>query len=185
MKKTFKLEDVDCPNCAAKLERAISGIEGVKKASVSFIAAKMIIKFCLLLEFPLLFNFLIISILLSHSSKLHNVFLGGFGNIQHAAGAGEQIGIGLLIESVGGNGERSALADGVQRLHTEVILAQIAHDAVAAAAGGGADSGTFQDLAHVQSQCLVISQTDGRGGKGGGVIAAAAQNHLRAGFQRF
>ena len=44
MKKTFKLEDVDCPNCAAKLERAISGIEGVKKASVSFIAAKMIIE---------------------------------------------------------------------------------------------------------------------------------------------
>ncbi|MBO5396950.1 MAG: cation transporter [Clostridia bacterium] len=44
MKKTFRIEDLDCPNCAAKLEKAISGIEGVKKASVSFIAGKMIIE---------------------------------------------------------------------------------------------------------------------------------------------
>lgn len=44
MKKTFKIEDLDCPNCAAKLERAISGIEGVTKASVSFIAGKMIVE---------------------------------------------------------------------------------------------------------------------------------------------
>ena len=43
MKKTFKIEDLDCPNCAAKLEKAISGIEGVNKASVSFISQKMII----------------------------------------------------------------------------------------------------------------------------------------------
>ena len=40
MKKTFKIEDLDCPNCAAKLEKAISEIDGVKKASVSFIAGK-------------------------------------------------------------------------------------------------------------------------------------------------
>lgn len=44
MKKTFKIEELDCPNCAAKLEKAISGIEGVRKASVSFIAGKMIIE---------------------------------------------------------------------------------------------------------------------------------------------
>ena len=44
MKKTFKLEDLDCANCAAKLERAINDIEGVEKASVSFIAQKMIIE---------------------------------------------------------------------------------------------------------------------------------------------
>ena len=44
MKKTFKIEDLDCANCAAKLEKAISGIEGVQKASVSFIAGKMIIE---------------------------------------------------------------------------------------------------------------------------------------------
>lgn len=44
MKKTFKIEELDCPNCAAKLEKAISEIEGVQKASVSFIAGKMIIE---------------------------------------------------------------------------------------------------------------------------------------------
>lgn len=44
MKKTFKIEELDCPNCAAKLEKAISEIPGVKKASVSFIAGKMIIE---------------------------------------------------------------------------------------------------------------------------------------------
>lgn len=44
MKKTFKIEDLDCPNCAAKLEKAISGIDGVQKASVSFIAGKMIVE---------------------------------------------------------------------------------------------------------------------------------------------
>ncbi len=44
MRKTFKIEDLDCPNCAAKLERAIAEIEGVDKVSVSFIAQKMILE---------------------------------------------------------------------------------------------------------------------------------------------
>lgn len=44
MRKTFKLEDLDCANCAAKLEKAISEIDGVTKASVSFIAQKMIVE---------------------------------------------------------------------------------------------------------------------------------------------
>ena len=44
MKKTFKIEDLDCANCAAKLEKAVSSIDGVTKATVSFIAQKMIIE---------------------------------------------------------------------------------------------------------------------------------------------
>ena len=44
MRKTFKIEDLDCPNCAAKLERAIADIDGVTKVSVSFIAQKMILE---------------------------------------------------------------------------------------------------------------------------------------------
>lgn len=44
MKKTFKIEDLDCASCAAKLEKAIGEIEGVERASVSFIAQKMIIE---------------------------------------------------------------------------------------------------------------------------------------------
>ena len=41
MKKVFILEDLDCANCAAKMERAISAIDGVQKATVSFMAQKL------------------------------------------------------------------------------------------------------------------------------------------------
>ena len=41
MKKTFKLEDLDCANCAAKMEAAINKLEGVQKATVSFMTQKM------------------------------------------------------------------------------------------------------------------------------------------------
>ena len=41
MKKVFRLEDLDCANCAAKMERAISQLEGVQKVSISFLAQKM------------------------------------------------------------------------------------------------------------------------------------------------
>ncbi len=43
MKKKFKLEDLDCANCAAKMENAIKKIDGVNDASVSFMAQKMTI----------------------------------------------------------------------------------------------------------------------------------------------
>lgn len=44
MKKTFKLIDLDCANCAAKMENAIKKLEGVTDASVSFMAQKMTIE---------------------------------------------------------------------------------------------------------------------------------------------
>ncbi len=43
MKKKFKLEDLDCANCAAKMEEAIKKIEGVNDASVSFMTQKMMV----------------------------------------------------------------------------------------------------------------------------------------------
>ena len=43
MKKKFKMEDLDCANCAAKMEDAIKKIDGVNDASVSFLAQKMTI----------------------------------------------------------------------------------------------------------------------------------------------
>lgn len=43
MKKTFQLEELDCANCAAKMEDAIKKIEGVHDASVSFMTQKMMI----------------------------------------------------------------------------------------------------------------------------------------------
>ena len=41
MKKIFKLEDLDCANCANKIEEKIREIEGVKNVSVSFMAQKL------------------------------------------------------------------------------------------------------------------------------------------------
>ena len=41
MKKKFKLEDLDCANCAAKMERAIAELPEVKAVSVSFLKQKM------------------------------------------------------------------------------------------------------------------------------------------------
>ncbi len=41
MKKVFKMEDLDCANCAAKMERAIAKIDGVTSATVSFMSQKL------------------------------------------------------------------------------------------------------------------------------------------------
>ena len=41
MKKTYMLEDLDCANCAAKMEEAVKKIDGVKFASVNFLSQKM------------------------------------------------------------------------------------------------------------------------------------------------
>ena len=43
MKKRYKLTDLDCANCAAKMEEAIKKIDGVKDATVSFMAQKLTI----------------------------------------------------------------------------------------------------------------------------------------------
>lgn len=44
MKKTFSLENLDCANCAAKMEKAISKIDGVQSATVSFFAQKLVLE---------------------------------------------------------------------------------------------------------------------------------------------
>ena len=44
MKKKFKLQDLDCANCAAKMEDAIKKIPGVNDASVSFMMQKMTVE---------------------------------------------------------------------------------------------------------------------------------------------
>lgn len=40
MKKIFKLQDLDCANCAAKMENEINKLDGVE-ASVSFMTQKL------------------------------------------------------------------------------------------------------------------------------------------------
>ena len=44
MKKTFRLEDLDCANCAAKMEEKINKLDGVESATVSFVTQKMTIE---------------------------------------------------------------------------------------------------------------------------------------------
>ena len=44
MKKTYKI-DVDCANCANKMESAARNTEGVKDATVNFMTLKMIVEF--------------------------------------------------------------------------------------------------------------------------------------------
>lgn len=41
MKKVYKIEDLDCANCAAKIEKAISELDGVENAAVSFLSQKI------------------------------------------------------------------------------------------------------------------------------------------------
>jgi copper chaperone CopZ len=41
MKKSIKLQDLECANCAAKIENAISKMEGVVSCKVSFMTQKM------------------------------------------------------------------------------------------------------------------------------------------------
>lgn len=44
MKKKFKLQDLDCANCAAKMEEGIKKINGVQDATVSFMTQKLTIE---------------------------------------------------------------------------------------------------------------------------------------------
>lgn len=44
MRKVYQLEDLDCANCAAKMESAIREIDGVISANVSFMSQKLTIE---------------------------------------------------------------------------------------------------------------------------------------------
>ena len=44
MKKVFKMQELDCANCAAKMEKAISKIAGVEAVSMNFMTQKLIIE---------------------------------------------------------------------------------------------------------------------------------------------
>ena len=43
MTKTYKLQDLDCANCARKMEDAIRKLEGVTEVHVNFLTQKMIL----------------------------------------------------------------------------------------------------------------------------------------------
>ena len=41
MKKVYSLENLDCPNCAAKMEKAINDLDNVSSAKVNFLMQKL------------------------------------------------------------------------------------------------------------------------------------------------
>ena len=41
MRKSFKLDEIDCANCAQKLEDALNKIDGVENARVNFLTQKL------------------------------------------------------------------------------------------------------------------------------------------------
>ncbi len=43
MKRVYKLEDLECANCAAKMEKAINELNGVNNATVSYLHQKLVI----------------------------------------------------------------------------------------------------------------------------------------------
>lgn len=44
MKKVFRLENLCCANCAAKIERSIEKLEGVTRTNLNFISTKLVIE---------------------------------------------------------------------------------------------------------------------------------------------
>ncbi len=43
MKKVYRMENLECAHCAAKMEQAIGKLEGVESVSVSFLTQKLIL----------------------------------------------------------------------------------------------------------------------------------------------
>ena len=41
MKKVYKMQDLDCANCAAKMERAIAALPGVEHVTINFMTQRM------------------------------------------------------------------------------------------------------------------------------------------------
>lgn len=41
MRKSYALEDLDCANCAAKMEAAINKLPEVEKATISFMTSRL------------------------------------------------------------------------------------------------------------------------------------------------
>lgn len=45
VKKVFEMEDLDCANCARKMEEAVSKLEGVQSCMITFMTQKMTLEY--------------------------------------------------------------------------------------------------------------------------------------------
>lgn len=43
MKRSFKLQELECANCASKMEHDIAELDGVESATINFMASKLVI----------------------------------------------------------------------------------------------------------------------------------------------
>ena len=43
MKKTYKMQDLECAHCAAKMENAIAKLDGVNNVSINFMTQKLVL----------------------------------------------------------------------------------------------------------------------------------------------
>ena len=98
--------------------------------------------------------------------------------IETSARAGEEVGIGLLVERVGSDRESRALARRREGLYLEVILVEVAKHTVTTATGEGADGCTLEDLTHMEGESLVEALRDSEAGEDSGVVGATSHDHL-------
>ncbi len=45
IKKVFEMEDLDCANCARKMEEAVAKIDGVQSCTITFMTQKMTLEY--------------------------------------------------------------------------------------------------------------------------------------------
>ncbi|MBE5879297.1 MAG: heavy metal transporter [Lachnospiraceae bacterium] len=43
MKRNYRIEGLDCAHCAAKMEKNVSKVKGVKEVSINFLTTKMML----------------------------------------------------------------------------------------------------------------------------------------------
>ena len=44
MRKVYRMKNLDCANCASKMERAIGKLKGVQSVEISFMAQKLVLE---------------------------------------------------------------------------------------------------------------------------------------------
>ncbi len=61
MKSKFKINGLDCANCANELERAIQKLDGIKSANINFMAQKMELEYDEDIKEKIIFLFMVAS----------------------------------------------------------------------------------------------------------------------------
>ena len=106
-----------------------------------------------------------------------------FFQMQHAAGAGQMIGIGLFVKRMGGRRFAREIAQRGERFQNETVAGERAERAIGAAAGRGGDRAAFENLAHVDGQARIVAEHDRQRGEVGRIVASPASTTLQSGLE--